>query len=142
MSATTFNEALEGLFRAMRDARVRPTALPGVISLPQMVLLLPLLDGDGTRSVRELADAAGIASPTATRMLDGLEREGVINRRPSETDRRSVLVELTAVGRVQTEEAREAARAARLELYRRLEPHEREEAERIVRRLTEIIRSG
>ena len=86
-----------------------------------MHVLLPLLDGGGPCSVRELAEAAAIASPTATRTLDGLERDGLVIRRPSETDRRSVLVELTDEGRAQAEAARKVARASRLELYRRLE---------------------
>lgn len=141
MSAETFNEALERFFRAMRHARVKATAVPGGMSMPQMVLILPLLEGDGVCGVRELADAAGIASPTASRTLDGLERDGLITRRPSPTDRRSVLVELTDSGRAQAEDARRVARAARLELYDRLGPGEQEEAERMLRRLTEIIRS-
>jgi DNA-binding MarR family transcriptional regulator len=141
MSAETFNDALEQFFRAMRQARVKPAATAGSLTMPQMVLILPLLDGDRPCSVRELADAAGIASPTATRTLDGLERDGLILRRPSEADRRSVLVELTAEGRRQAQAAREIARAARVELYGKLERGEREEAEAMLRRLTEIIRA-
>ena len=142
MSAETFNEALEQFFRAMRHARVKPSATAGDLTLPQMVLLLPLVDGDRACGVRELADAAGIASPTATRTLDGLERDGLVVRRPSPTDRRSVLVELTDAGRARVEAARKVARAARVELYRRLDAGEREEAERILRRLAEIIRAS
>src|SRR3954470_24490816 len=121
MSAETFNDALEQFFRAMRQARVKPAATAGSLTMPQMVLMLPLLDGDRPCSVRELAEAAGIASPTATRTLDGLERDGMITRRSSDTDRRSVLVELTTEGRQQSEQAREIARAARVALYGRLE---------------------
>jgi DNA-binding MarR family transcriptional regulator len=141
VSAESFNDALEQFFRAMRQARVKPPATEGNLTLPQMLLLLPLLDGDRACSVRELAEAASIASPTATRTLDGLERDGLVVRRPSETDRRSVLVELTDEGRAQVEAARKVARASRVELYRRLEAGEREEAERILRRLAEIIRA-
>jgi DNA-binding MarR family transcriptional regulator len=140
VSAESFNDALEQFFRAMRQARLKPPAT-GNLTMPQMHLLLPLLDGDRPCSVRELADAAAVASPTATRTLDGLERDGLVVRRPSEADRRSVLVELTDEGRAQTEAARKVARASRLELYRRLEEGEREETERILRRLAEIIRA-
>jgi DNA-binding MarR family transcriptional regulator len=91
--------------------------------------------------VRELAEAADIASPTATRTLDGLERDGIVTRRPSQTDRRSVIVELTERGREMMLASRKRMRAARAELYARLDSSEQEEAERILRRLTEIIRS-
>ncbi len=116
MSADSFNDALEQFFRAMRQARVKPPAT-GNLTVPQMLLLLPLLDGDRPCGVRELADAAAIASPTASRTLDGLERDGLMIRRPSEADRRCVLVELTDEGRAQAEAAREAARARACELY-------------------------
>ena len=143
MSTDSFNEALEQFFRAMRTARMKPGPLPAELSLAQHVLLLPLLelDADEGCTVRALADAAGVASPTATRTLDGLEREGIVTRRPSETDRRSVLVDLTERGRKLMLEAREARRAARAELYARLDAQEQQEAERTLRRLTEIIRA-
>jgi DNA-binding MarR family transcriptional regulator len=142
MSAETFNQALEQFFRAMRTARMKPGPIPGELSRAQHVLLAPLLDSpDGACSVRTLAEAADIASPTASRTLDGLERDGIVTRRPSETDRRSVLVELTDQGRETMLATRKRMRAARAELYARLEVSEQEEAERILRRLTEIIRS-
>jgi len=142
MSSETFNQALEQFFRAMRTARMKPSPVPGELTRSQHVLLAPLLDHpDGACSVSALAEAADIASPTATRTLDGLERDGIVVRRPSETDRRSVLVELTDQGRETMLASRKRLRAARAELYARLEPSEQEEAERILRRLTEIIRS-
>jgi DNA-binding MarR family transcriptional regulator len=64
-----------------------------------------------------------------------------VTRRPSETDRRSVIVELTERGREMMLASRKRMRAARAELYARLDASEQEEAERILRRLTEIIRS-
>jgi len=143
MSADDFNDALEQFFRAMRAARLKPGPLPGDLTLSQLVLLLPLLEpenADGC-TVGVLAEAAAVASPTATRTLDGLERDGIVIRRPSPTDRRSVLVTLTDRGRELMLEAREARRAARAELYARLSPAEQEEAERILRRLAEVIRS-
>jgi DNA-binding MarR family transcriptional regulator len=142
MSADAFNDALESFVRAMRTARMKPGPIPGELSRSQHVLLAPLIDNPaGACSVRELAEAADIASPTATRTLDGLERDGIVTRRPSETDRRSVVVELTEQGREMMLASRKRMRAARAELYARLDPSEQEEAERILRRLTEIIRS-
>jgi DNA-binding MarR family transcriptional regulator len=140
MSAETFSIAMEDFFRAMRHGRATFGRNPdsGQLSMPQFVLLVPLLDGRA-RSVRELAEGAGVASPTATRMLDGLVRDGVAVRRPSESDRRCVLVELTPAGRELLAERRRAARARRRSLYERLEPDERADAERILQRLAEVM---
>jgi DNA-binding MarR family transcriptional regulator len=138
MSAESFSESMELFFRTMRRARSKSGELDGGgMSMPQFVLLVPLLDGPA-RSVRELAEGAGVSSPTATRMLDGLVRDGIVLRRPSETDRRCVLVELTGPGREAMEAARAAARARRRALYEQLDPEERADAERILRRLAEI----
>lgn len=139
MSADSFNQALEQFFRAMRSARMKAPAISGDLTMAQHVLLIPLLECVDGCSVRTLADAAGIASPTATRTLDGLERDGIVVRRPSEVDRRSVLVELTDHGRATMLAGRDALRAARRDLYRRLTPDEQDEAERLLRRLTEVI---
>src|SRR5919109_3177755 len=84
---------------ALRRARTRLSEAPEArLSLAQYVLVAPLLDAP-TRSVGELAANAGVASPTATRMLDGLERDGYVRRVPAEHDRRCVELRLTPSGR-------------------------------------------
>jgi DNA-binding MarR family transcriptional regulator len=142
MSAETFSESMELFFRTMRRARTKSGDIEVTgLSMPQFVLLVPLIDGR-ERSVRELAEAAAVASPTATRMLDALVRDGVVQRRPSETDRRSVLVDLTDHGRAVLDAAHERTRARRADLYERLEPAERDDAERILRRLAQVTEAA
>ena len=141
MTAESFSLTLEGLFRAMRRARGRWAALPealGPLTPSQFLLVVPLL-GEAPLSVRELAEGAGIAAPTATRTLDALEAQGLIVRRHSLEDRRSVLVELTDDGRKAVVAARAVVRERRKALYEALEPGERDDAERLLRRLTEIF---
>ncbi|MDP9258193.1 MAG: MarR family transcriptional regulator [Actinomycetota bacterium] len=46
----------------------------------------------------DLARSLGIEGPTLTRHLDNLERNGLVSRRRSETDRRAFHVELTEAG--------------------------------------------
>jgi DNA-binding MarR family transcriptional regulator len=48
--------------------------------------------------MRELAEKLGVTTGTLTVMVDRLERLGMIERRPHETDRRSFLVVLTEAG--------------------------------------------
>jgi DNA-binding MarR family transcriptional regulator len=50
-------------------------------------------------SMGELAAALGIDRPNATVVVDDLERQGLVRRRPHPTDRRAKLVEATRKGR-------------------------------------------
>jgi DNA-binding MarR family transcriptional regulator len=59
----------------------------------------------------ELATTLGIDPPYMTIVVDDLERQGLVERKPHPTDRRSKLVETTALGK-------EAARQARAILNR------------------------
>jgi len=52
----------------------------------------------------ELKELLHVPAQTITGVLDALERAGQIQRRPHPTDRRSVLVELTAAGRQAVDE--------------------------------------
>jgi MarR family transcriptional regulator for hemolysin len=54
--------------------------------------------GAGVRQ-KELAVALGIEGPSLVRLLDGLERRGLIERRADGTDRRARGIHLTADGR-------------------------------------------
>jgi DNA-binding MarR family transcriptional regulator len=49
-------------------------------------------------SMRELATALGIDPPNATVVIDDLESQGFVRRRPHPTDRRAKLVETTPKG--------------------------------------------
>ena len=66
---------------------------------PVAVLAAAPLTGGTPRRVRDLAEVAGIAPSTATRILDALERRAIISRSRSDHDRRGVTVSLTAFGR-------------------------------------------
>ena len=50
-------------------------------------------------SMRELAAALGIDPPNATVVIDDLESQGFVRRRPHPTDRRAKLVEATRKGK-------------------------------------------
>jgi MarR family transcriptional regulator for hemolysin len=54
--------------------------------------------GEGIRQ-KELAQALGIEGPSLVRLLDGLERRGLIERREEEVDRRARGIYLTPTGR-------------------------------------------
>jgi len=134
-----FTAAWESFFRTTRRMRARAGRVPFAgLSLPQYQLIEALREADEL-TVGELADAAGVAAPSATRMLDCLAREGHIERRHSETDRRAVLVSLTPGGREAVELAHERAESFRRRVFESLEPEEREQAAALLRRLTEVL---
>jgi DNA-binding MarR family transcriptional regulator len=97
--AEEFGEAFDAFARAVRRARGAAPADPSkALTLSQFALLEPLATRQRAR-VAELADEAGVAAPTATRILDALERRGIVRRDRASDDRRAVAVTLTDAGR-------------------------------------------
>jgi DNA-binding MarR family transcriptional regulator len=138
-AAVHFARAWDEFVLAIRRSQARNQAGPGELTLAQYYLL-SALDESGSLSVSQLAEAAGVAVPTATRLVDGLERAGLLGRERSATDRRAVRVSLTKSGRAQLSRRRRQLIRRRRALYERLEPGEREQSERLLRHLAELIR--
>ena len=137
-SETEFGDAWETFFRAARRARARRSENQDCpLTVPQFQMLEPLADGPAR--VGDLAAAAGISAPTATRMLDLLAREGLVARRPSDEDRRCVLVDLTEDGRRALLAKRRDVRATRRRIARQLDDDEREQATRLLLRLADAL---
>ena len=86
-----------------------------------------------------MAAAAGCTSPTATRMLDGLERDGVVVREPSSDDRRRTIVSLTAKGKRLLARQRRESQKKKQRLYDQLSPAERRQTEVLLHRLAQVI---
>jgi DNA-binding MarR family transcriptional regulator len=136
--ADAFAAAWDELLLAVRRAQARGQQAGDGVSLAQYYFALPLLDGAAVPVCR-LAELAGVAAPTATRLLDGLERSGLLLRERSQRDRRSVLVTLTPDGRRRLLAKRRQLAARRRRLYERLDPEERGQSERLLRHLAELI---
>lgn len=63
-------------------------------------ITLELLQQEGEKTVRELADGLGLDKSTVTRVVDVLVRDGLLRRRRDEKgDRRRVFMSLTERGR-------------------------------------------
>lgn len=139
-TATEFTAAWEDFTRATRRARGRvlgPLGESG-LSLAQYQLLDGLRSA-GELTVTELAVGAGVAPPTATRMLDALVRDGRVTRRTADHDRRAVLISLTEEGRAAVEEAGRRVEAARARVRDSLTPAEQEQAAALLRRLAAVV---
>lgn len=68
---------------------------PFGLSPPQAFMLRAVLARPGMLQ-RELAQTLAITRPTATRLLDGLQRRGLVQRRGSATDGRELEIHPTA----------------------------------------------
>ncbi|HWF54598.1 MAG TPA: MarR family transcriptional regulator [Solirubrobacteraceae bacterium] len=94
--------AFDAFTRAVRRARgargSQPRSPSHGLTLSQYALLETLAEADVAR-VAQLAEEAGITASTATRILDALERRGIVARQRDEDDRRAVAVTLTPQGR-------------------------------------------
>jgi DNA-binding MarR family transcriptional regulator len=132
-----FSSALLEFLRATRRMRGR-IGDEGELSLSQYHLLEPLLD-DERLATCELALAAGVSAPTATRMLSGLAREGLVERVPCVEDRRVVHVALTDDGRTRVLAKRARGEARRAEIFASLSEGERREAARLLERLAAAV---
>jgi DNA-binding MarR family transcriptional regulator len=60
--------------------------------------------------VTDLAELLGVDTPTVTRKVQQLEREGMVSRRPDADDRRATRITLTPAGRRSLERVLEARR--------------------------------
>lgn len=69
------------------------------VSIPRSRLVVEVARSQPVR-LTELAHAVGVAQGTASTLVDGLVREGLLERRPSADDRRSVLLHVTPSGEV------------------------------------------
>ena len=96
-------EQANALNEALRAIGIRHRALAGLLLAPlglhpgQEVLLLEL--DEGPRSQAQLAAASGCEPPTITHSVRKLEAAGLVVRRPSSTDGRVVIVELSEHGK-------------------------------------------
>jgi DNA-binding MarR family transcriptional regulator len=132
-----FSAALLEFLRATRRMRGRFDD-EGELSLSQYHLLEPLID-DARLATCSLAEAAGVSAPTATRMLTGLERDGLVARVPCTADRRVVHVALTEDGRARVLAKRARGEARRAEIFASLSAGERREAARLLERLAAAV---
>jgi DNA-binding MarR family transcriptional regulator len=129
-----FVAAFDDFVRAAKRARARvePEA---VLTSSQYDLLFPLLEVDAPLGLRELARAAGVSAPTATRMVDGLEARGLVTRERSLEDRRAVCLALTEAGADAVRDRRAQLLARRRALFDQLAPGERRAAAKVLARL-------
>ncbi|MGH2851952.1 MAG: MarR family winged helix-turn-helix transcriptional regulator [Solirubrobacteraceae bacterium] len=94
---TAVGVAFKKAMAAVRRVRGRDSHRPGELSYARYGLLFGLAE-HGELCAGDLAGLADIAPATATKMLDRLVEDGLVERTRSDRDRRLVLVALTGLG--------------------------------------------
>ncbi|MGX1787524.1 MarR family winged helix-turn-helix transcriptional regulator [Bosea sp. NPDC055332] len=120
--------------RALVDERARDMGL----TLSRARLLMQLAKADGPIQ-SDLASLLDIEQPTLVRLLDGLERTGMIERRAAEGDRRARRVFLTPIARAQAEDILAFLAELRAGVLDGIDPHELEIALRVLTRMSDNI---
>ena len=95
---TEFGFLVARIARRMRQAVDGEMRLIGLTEATWRPLMYVRSLGDGVRQ-KELATAMSVEGPSLVRLLDNLERRGLIERREDETDRRARGIYLTRAGR-------------------------------------------
>ncbi|MEM7138037.1 MAG: MarR family transcriptional regulator [Myxococcota bacterium] len=110
------------------------------LSPARFQVLEALGQGEALRMV-ELADRLSVTKRNITALVDGLEKDGLVERRPHPADRRSTLISLTSEGRSVFAKAARAHSRHLEALLGDLGPQQRDAMTRALNQLTERLRN-
>ena len=116
-----YDEILIALRRIMRAADLQSQKLvrQSGLTVPQL-LVMQAIEKEESPSTSTLARHIVVSQATVTRIIDRLERAGLVKREKSSKDKRVVNVRLTEEGRSKLETAPEPLQAGFLREYRKL----------------------
>ena len=122
-----YDEILIALRRIMRatDLQSQQLSRQSGLTVPQL-LVMQAIAKEGSPSTSTLARHIVVSQATVTRIIDRLERDGLVNRERSTKDKRVVNVRLTDAGHAKLDVAPEPLQAEFLRKYRELERWEQE----------------
>jgi MarR family transcriptional regulator, transcriptional regulator for hemolysin len=137
-SEERFSAALHGTSRMWRLAIDKRLKHLGIGQAGWMTIAMVAKSAE-PMSQRALADLVGVEGPSMVSMLDRLERDGLVTRTPSATDRRCVVVDLTPMGREALQSTEAAIADGRARIAGSLTEAEREQAAQLLRRLAVVV---
>ena len=102
--------------------------------------LLGALYCGGPQIMSSISDELGVTRRNVTALVDALEEEGLVRRKPHPTDRRATVIELTRKGEQTTDSMYDEHREAVSELFLELSEEDRRELARLLGLLREALR--
>jgi MarR family transcriptional regulator, organic hydroperoxide resistance regulator len=132
-------QAFIELLGAERRGRARDQKCgPGELTQTQIRAMFKL-DMAGEATAGDLAKAAELSPASVSAMLDHLERDGIVERSRSDSDRRVVVVSLTESGRALLAEKRERWRARGREALAGVSEKDLHAAADVMRRMAAML---
>lgn len=110
------------------------------LTMPQFVTLNVLHASGSPCPMGALADTVDQCSATMTGIVDRLVRLGLVERRRSETDRRSVLVGLTPAGEALLRRAKEQRQERVRKILAHFAPEERRTVIQLLQKYLQVLR--
>ena len=107
---------------------------------PGQAMCLRLLSANDHVTQRDLASVLHVARPTVTKMLNSMEKAGLVRRHPDANDARLTCVELTDAGRAEEKKMNAAAADYVNSTIATLPEADREELARLLEELGASIR--
>lgn len=128
-----------GRRRSLRDPLL--ALVEGLQLTPPQLHAISWLGVDGSLPISVLAQRIGISGPSATGLVDRLEKLGYVERRPNPDDRRVVLVSLTPAGESLAGECMSVVKQRLDHLMGVLKPASRKALIRLLREIDEAMGS-
>jgi DNA-binding MarR family transcriptional regulator len=122
--ATALRISVSRLARRLRVERIAQGSIHQVLSDTQLAALAAL-ERHETMSPGELAEHEKVQPPSMTRVIAALEERNLVTRMPHPTDRRQVVLTVTAEGRDLVHQARRLREAWLAKRLQELTPQER-----------------
>src|SRR5918997_537571 len=102
--------------------------------------LLGALHCNGPQIMSSISDELGVTRRNITALVDALEEERLVRRKPHPTDRRATVIEMTGRGERTMDSIYDEHRAAVAELFAELDEEDRRELTRMLGALREALR--
>ena len=106
---------------------------------PARARLLMALQCQGSCKMSEVGLRLGVTPRNVTKLVDALEAEGLVQRKPHPHDRRATLLSLTDRGAAVCRESLQANHAAAARLFEQLAPRDRRQLARLLRKLLDAL---
>ncbi|WP_010586243.1 MarR family winged helix-turn-helix transcriptional regulator [Schlesneria paludicola] len=106
---------------------------------PARAKLLMTLQCHGGCKMTDISSHLEVTPRSVTKLVDGLENEGLVIREPHPHDRRATIIRLTPEGVLVSKESMLANNATVTELFEQLPPVDRQHMARILRKLIEKL---
>lgn len=133
------HEVLDVVPAIMRTIRAEMRSRRGADLSVVQFRALGFLNRNPGASLSTVAEHLGLTSPTVCKMIDGMVSHRLVTRLPSASDRRKVILTLTAEGQTILERARNGTQARLMEVLAGLTPEDQDAVHHVMQLLQTLF---